>query len=381
MKNPLLLGLLALFVVPSSLASAQSDNAKAAFERKDVTALKAMAEAGDPIAQTLLGSMYNSGEGVVQDNAIANSWFRKAADQGKLSAQFLLGRNYEKGIGTAQDYLAAAYWYRKAAYEGYADAQINLGFMYYYGRGVTQYYSAAADWFRKAADQGYAPAQKALRMAEAEAGDPVAQLNLGFDYYYGRGVTQDYAIAVSWFRKAANQGDKGAQTSLGIMYVKGSGVKQNYTTAISWLRKAADQGYAPAQKALRGAEAEAAEQMMKDPAFLAQYDRINGDASFFHKGYKISARKGVMPIVNSCLDLIIKRYNLSYTNKYGKLIQYKKLYNIDVLQQSQKSLRNGANFKTQPYSITFISNGKYESDLIYCESKNGVALGIEDEIM
>ena len=329
MKNPLLLGLLALFVVPSSLASAQSDNAKAAFERKDVTALKAMAEAGDPIAQTLLGSMYNSGEGVVQDNAIANSWFRKAADQGKLSAQFLLGRNYEKGIGTAQDYLAAAYWYRKAAYEGYADAQINLGFM----------------------------------------------------YYYGRGVTQDYAIAVSWFRKAANQGDKGAQTSLGIMYVKGSGVKQNYTTAISWLRKAADQGYAPAQKALRGAEAEAAEQMMKDPAFLAQYDRINGDASFFHKGYKISARKGVMPIVNSCLDLIIKRYNLSYTNKYGKLIQYKKLYNIDVLQQSQKSLRNGANFKTQPYSITFISNGKYESDLIYCESKNGVALGIEDEIM
>mgnify|MGYP000026153615 CR=1 FL=1 len=289
----LLLGLLTLFLTQPSLASAQSDNAKAAFERKDVTALKAMAEAGDPIAQTLLGSMYNSGEGVVQDNAIANSWFRKAADQGKLSAQFLLGRNYEKGIGTAQDYLAAAYWYRKAAYEGYADAQINLGFMYYYGRGVTQYYSAAADWFRKAADQGYAPAQKALR----------------------------------------------------------------------------------------GAEAEAAEQMMKDPAFLAQYDRINGDASFFHKGYKISARKGVMPIVNSCLDLIIKRYNLSYTNKYGKLIQYKKLYNIDVLQQSQKSLRNGANFKTQPYSITFISNGKYESDLIYCESKNGVALGIEDEIM
>ena len=232
MKNALLLGLLALLLVPPSLASAQSDDAEAAYERKDAAVLTRMAEAGDPVAQTRLGTMYAEGAGVKQDHAIANSWFRKAADQGKLSAQFLLGRNYEKGIGTAQDYLAAAYWYRKAADEGYADAQINLGFMYYYGRGVTQYYSAAADWFRKAADQGYAPAQKALRMAEAEAGDPVAQLNLGFDYYYGRGVTQDYAIAVSWYRKAADQGYANAQTSLGIMYVKGSGVKQNYTTAV-----------------------------------------------------------------------------------------------------------------------------------------------------
>jgi TPR repeat protein len=293
MKILLPLAMLAIFLLIPSVAPAQSDKARAAFELKDATALTAMAEAGDPIAQTLLGSMYNSGEGVVQDHAIANSWFRKAADQGSLSAQVGLARNYEKGIGTAQNYLAA----------------------------------------------------------------------------------------VSWYRKAADQGVPIAQTSLGIMYAKGAGVKQDYTTAIFWFRKAADQGYAPAQKALSMAEAEAAKKMMKDPAFLAEYDREMGDASFFYKGYKVNARKGVMPIVNSCLDLIIKRYNLAYKNKYGKFVQYKKLYNIHVLQQSQKSFRNGANFKTQPYSISFISNGKYETDLIYCESKNGVALGIENDIM
>ena len=40
MKIPWLLGLLALYLVPPSLASAQSDDAEAAYERKDVAALQ-----------------------------------------------------------------------------------------------------------------------------------------------------------------------------------------------------------------------------------------------------------------------------------------------------------------------------------------------------
>ena len=58
MKKPLLLGLLALFLVPPSLASAQSDNAYAAYDRKDLAALARMATAGDPVAQYNLAVMY-----------------------------------------------------------------------------------------------------------------------------------------------------------------------------------------------------------------------------------------------------------------------------------------------------------------------------------
>ena len=39
----------------------------------------------------------------------------------------------------------------------------------------------------------------------AEQGDAVAQYNLGLMYKNGWGVTQDYAEAVKWYRKAAEQ--------------------------------------------------------------------------------------------------------------------------------------------------------------------------------
>jgi hypothetical protein len=54
-------------------------------------------------------------------------------------------------------------------------------------------------------------------------------------YYKGHGVPQDYAAAVSWYRKAADQGDANAQGNLGVMYAKGQGVPQDYVQAHKWL--------------------------------------------------------------------------------------------------------------------------------------------------
>jgi len=65
----------------------------------------------------------------------------------------------------------------------------------------------------------------------AQSGDANAQDILGFMYYNGRGVPQDYAQAAYWYRKAADQGDAGAQYILGFMYLKGLGVPQDYVIA------------------------------------------------------------------------------------------------------------------------------------------------------
>ena len=43
-------------------------------------------------------------------------------------------------------------------------------------------------------------------------------------YDDGRGVPQDYAQALVWLRKAADQGNAAAQTNLGAMYGLGLGV-------------------------------------------------------------------------------------------------------------------------------------------------------------
>jgi TPR repeat protein len=66
-------------------------------------------------------------------------------------------------------------------------------------------------------------------------------------YKYGKGVPKDYAEAVKWFRKAAEQGHAKAQYFLGTMYETGSkGVPQDYAEALRWYRKAAEQGHADA---------------------------------------------------------------------------------------------------------------------------------------
>src|SRR5262245_47284217 len=53
--------------------------------------LRPVAERGDPDAQLLLSMLYDSGKGVPQDQAIAASWYRKAAEQKHLVAQLYLG--------------------------------------------------------------------------------------------------------------------------------------------------------------------------------------------------------------------------------------------------------------------------------------------------
>ena len=47
--------------------------------------------------------------------------------------------------------------------------------------------------------------------AQAEKGDAQAQYNLGVIYYFGQGVAQNYAEALKWIRKAADQGQVDAQ--------------------------------------------------------------------------------------------------------------------------------------------------------------------------
>ena len=81
----------------------------------------------------------------------------------------------------------------------------------------------------------------------AEQGDASAQYNLGVMYSFGRGVPENYAEAVRWWRLAAEQGIARAQYELGAMYEIGLGVPENDVEAVKWYRLAAEQGYASAQ--------------------------------------------------------------------------------------------------------------------------------------
>ena len=75
-----------------------------------------------------------------------------------------------------------------------------------------------------------------------EQGHASAQRTLGNMYSYGRGVPQDYAEAVTWYRLAAEQDNAWAQFNLGLMYETGRGAPQDYAEAVTWYRLFVEQG-------------------------------------------------------------------------------------------------------------------------------------------
>ncbi|TCP40914.1 tetratricopeptide repeat protein [Rhodovulum marinum] len=77
----------------------------------EIEAWTPAAEAGDPVAQELLGLMYRRSK----EYSEAADWFRRAAKQGRTKAQIGLGWMYESGEGVPLDPARAHMWYDIAA--------------------------------------------------------------------------------------------------------------------------------------------------------------------------------------------------------------------------------------------------------------------------
>jgi TPR repeat protein len=88
------------------------------------------------------------------------------------------------------------------------DQQIKLAGDYLAGRGVAQNSKLAAYWYEKAAG----------------AGDPQAELQIGYFYEAGIGVAKDPARAAHWYQLAASGGLVRAKGNLAVAYLWGTGV-------------------------------------------------------------------------------------------------------------------------------------------------------------
>jgi len=110
------------------------------------------ADQGDAGAQTNLGVMYTTGNGVPKDEAEALKLFRLAAEQGNTQAQTNLGVMYARGEGVPKDETEALKWYLLAAEQGDAGAQADLGWMYANGEGVPKDETEAVKWYRLVAE-------------------------------------------------------------------------------------------------------------------------------------------------------------------------------------------------------------------------------------
>jgi hypothetical protein len=116
------------------------------------------------------------------------------------------------------------------AENGNAQAQMDLGYAYYYGKGVPKSCEQAVLWYEKSAAQNNANAIN----------------NLGACYANGEGVRQDIIKAASLYQKAAEAGFALGQDNYALMLCRGTGVSKDVSEAFRWHLKSALQGWYPA---------------------------------------------------------------------------------------------------------------------------------------
>ncbi len=117
---------------------------------------------------------------------------------------------------------------------GYPRATHQLGWMYENGKGVSQDYAEALKYYRMSAAQVYPDAMvKLAKMLDA-----------------GKGCPKNVPEAIIWIRKAAETGHVEAMVMLGRWCLEGHGMDVDLAESLKWLRKAIDKGNAEAKRDL-----------------------------------------------------------------------------------------------------------------------------------
>jgi TPR repeat protein len=183
-------------VVPAGYLQHRAKPAKSAAVATPLDKLSALASAGNPRAQLLIGLRYLKGEGGAPiDKREAAKWILKSAAAHDPVAQYWTGELFARGDGVSPDASEALRWYEAAAGQGNRQAMHDLGIAYAEGMGTQRDFDESARWFMKAAALGLTN----------------SQFNLAVLYERGEGVKADLAQAYKWYAIAAANGDSESQ--------------------------------------------------------------------------------------------------------------------------------------------------------------------------
>ena len=178
-----------------------------------------LAGEGNPHAMLELGTLYEKGSGVEQNNNAAISQYVLAGEMGLLQAKYQLGVTWEFGrCGVAPSYELASKIYKEVADLGHSDAQCQLGGLYERGYGVEQNHETAALYYK----------------LSSENGNTRATFLLADCYMNGLGVIKSVTEALNLFHKAANQGHGFSQLILAVRYKHGHELPTDYVKAYTY---------------------------------------------------------------------------------------------------------------------------------------------------
>ena len=225
------------------------------------------ADQGNAKAQFILGVCYADGRGVQQDYAEAVKWYRKSADHDvaalkkkycamtilNLAEKCIMMDEYDRAIAYLDDsrlqqdqndrvrclraYLKACVSLAKGEN---AEAEIRQFNQSFSGEiSLAWDVTAFRFWLKRAS------LSDSARKAISEL---TGKIGRGIQSYFG-------LVEANCYREAAERGDAEAQFRLGMCYADGIGVRQDYAEAVKWYRKVADQQNTALKKEFRTATA------------------------------------------------------------------------------------------------------------------------------
>ena len=225
------------------------------------------ANQGDKYAQQELGFLYLSGKDDYSGKLDANPskgifWLEKSANQGNGIAAQMLGRVYQQGEnGQPKNIDIAVKWYRLGAENHDKESQDALADILD-ARGDANSKAEAIKWYRMANNRyglgryfvwGTRPENtqkmQTIQQKYADLGDANALLAIAMQYLASEHKA-DHAKAQPYLIKAANAGDMVAQFNLGWQLDIGQFFPEDKQAAEKWLLKSAEQGYMQAQQQL-----------------------------------------------------------------------------------------------------------------------------------
>jgi TPR repeat protein len=236
----------------------------AATARPYLPALKAAAEAGEPYAEYLWGTVLLRGIGVPKAAAEGGTWLRKAAAGNEPWALHNLGWMAENGDGAPRDLQEALRWYQKGAAAGNAHSLVSLAELRINGDPAVRQPAEGVQWLAKAAEKGLPEAEPwygavLLYGLPGVAADPVrarpwlekgaaretdsALYDLGAALLEGVGGPADPRRAVALLERVAAKGNARAMWQLAWQSALGQGVPHDGKRGEQWIERAAGRGY------------------------------------------------------------------------------------------------------------------------------------------
>lgn len=185
-------------------------------EQKGVDLVKKAAKHGNGDAYNRLGTWFQFGEHVAKDDNKAMENYQKAYSLKSAGGAFSLGLAYIEGIGCTKDFAKAIEIWKRGVEYGSGGAANNLYCIYnndVYGMGHGVINKELA---------------KKYLMKAAELDDIMGCLNIGRQYYSGKGLLEkNDTQAFIYIKKAADMGQVDACRVLAYFYENGIGCSKN----------------------------------------------------------------------------------------------------------------------------------------------------------